>query len=140
MAGTVTETYIKYDVSRGKPDKVVASFACVGDSANGTLPATDFSAVLAALVKGMYLYLIITKPATPAPTDNYDITLIGKTTGIDLLGGAGADRDTANAEQAMPVISATPQKRLMLENATITIAGQSVNSAAFTVSLVFVRN
>lgn len=38
---------------------------------------------------------------TAAPTDNYDITLLDGD-GVDVLGGAGANRDTANVEDAYP--------------------------------------
>lgn len=38
---------------------------------------------------------------TDAPTDNYDITLLDAD-GLDVLGGAGANRDTANVEDAYP--------------------------------------
>lgn len=44
---------------------------------------------------------VITNPGAAAPTDNYDITLIGDE-GQDVLNGAGADRDTANTEIAIP--------------------------------------
>jgi hypothetical protein len=140
MAGSVTETYKTYDREKGRPNKVVASFACIGDASNGTLPDTALSTALMSLVTGMYLSAIYTKPGTPAPTDNYDITLIGATTTLDILGGVGANRDTANAEQAMPSISASSQKRLVNENLTLKFANQAVASAIILVQLIFVRN
>ena len=44
--------------------------------------------------------LLTTVPAAAgaAPTDNYDVTLTDAD-GVDVLGGGGADRDTANTEQ-----------------------------------------
>src|SRR5687767_2822497 len=40
---------------------------------------------------------------TNAPTDGYDVTLLDED-GIDVLGGLGADRDTATAETFCPAI------------------------------------
>ena len=40
-----------------------------------------------------------------APTDNYDVTLLDAVGGADVLGGAGADRDTANTEIATPTLA-----------------------------------
>lgn len=46
--------------------------------------------------------LLTTDPAAAgdAPTDNYDIT-VTDANGVDVLGGAGVDRDTANTEQKL---------------------------------------
>lgn len=46
------------------------------------------------------IHRIVTDPAAggSAPTDDYDITLVDSD-GLDILGGAGANRDTANTEQ-----------------------------------------
>ena len=46
------------------------------------------------------IYRAVTQPGTMSPpTDNYDIVL-ENAIGVDVLGGALADRDTANTEQA----------------------------------------
>jgi hypothetical protein len=43
-------------------------------------------------------------PGSPAPTDNYGVTLLDEY-GFDVLGGgAAANRDTANTESFVPVI------------------------------------
>jgi hypothetical protein len=46
--------------------------------------------------------LLTTDPAAAgaAPSDNYDVT-ITDSDGVDVLGGGGADRDTANTEQVL---------------------------------------
>ncbi len=47
---------------------------------------------------------LITNPGSPAPTDNYDITILNED-GFDILNGRGVDRDTANTEQVVPGIA-----------------------------------
>jgi hypothetical protein len=49
-----------------------------------------------------FLHKIAINPGATAPTDNYDIYLKDEN-GIDLLGGAGVDRDTVNSEQVYPI-------------------------------------
>lgn len=46
--------------------------------------------------------LLTTVPGTSgaAPSDNYDLTLTDSD-GVDVLGGGGANRDTANTEQVL---------------------------------------
>lgn len=44
--------------------------------------------------------LLTTDPGATAPTDNYDVSLLDDD-GVDVQGGAGVDRDTANTEQAV---------------------------------------
>lgn len=44
---------------------------------------------------------ITTNPGSPAPTDNYDITLTDED-GLDVLNGKAANRDTANTERIDP--------------------------------------
>jgi hypothetical protein len=48
------------------------------------------------------VYLLTTVPAGggSAPTDNYDLTITDSDS-VDVLAGAGADRDTANTEQVV---------------------------------------
>lgn len=43
---------------------------------------------------------LLTTDPTDAPTDNYDIT-ITDSDGVDVLAGAGANRDTTNTEQVL---------------------------------------
>jgi hypothetical protein len=51
-------------------------------------------------VTGKILYAK-TNPGTTAPTDNYDLSLISD--GVDIMGGALGNRDTANTEWAVPL-------------------------------------
>jgi hypothetical protein len=45
--------------------------------------------------------MVVTDPGATAPADNYSLQL-KDSAGVDILGGAGASRDTANSEQIMP--------------------------------------
>lgn len=89
-AGTVTLT----EETHGTLKKI--SFAWTSDGSgvvSGTLTTAAYTGALERLV---------TVPAGggSAPTDNYDVTLLDGD-GVDVLMGAGADRDTANTEQVL---------------------------------------
>lgn len=140
MAGTVTETIEQYSRKSGVADTIVANFAVVADDSDGSVPATAFSSTLMGLVKGYFLFAMITVPGTPQPTADYDITLVGGTTSLDLLGGVGIDRAADTAEQVLPKIGTTEVKRLIDETPTLTIENNSVNEAEITVRLIFLRN
>jgi len=86
----------------------------------------------AATIKG-YIFTAVTNPDTTAgglaPTDDYDIT-ITNSQGIDLFGGALADRDSTNSENAVPLLTPgvyyTP---IANEKVIIGISNNSVNGA-----------
>lgn len=44
---------------------------------------------------------VVTNPGATAPTDDWDLVL-NDADGVDVLGGSGANRDTANSEQIIP--------------------------------------
>lgn len=75
-------TEVKYDITT--------------DSAAGT--ATGAADPTAGLLIGFE-----TDPGSAAPTDNWDFTVTQRSGGADLLGGAGADRDTTTTEYAVPL-------------------------------------
>lgn len=58
------------------------------------------------IIKGKNLAHFITDPGSPAPTDNYDLTLLDAY-GVDVLGGEGANRDTVNSEQGVPALNSS---------------------------------
>lgn len=66
-----------------------------------------------------FLIALLTKP-TGGPTDNYDITL-ENALGIDVLQGVGANRDTANAEQANIVYAGTTLHPVVTPSETLTL-------------------
>lgn len=85
---------------------------------------------------GKNLAHFITDPGSPAPTDNYDLTLLD-VYGVDVLGGEGVDRDTVNSEQGIPAIKSGIYGDRIIDTAlTFTIAGAG-DSAQGTVILYF---
>ena len=58
------------------------------------------------IILGKNLAHFITDPGSPAPTDNYNLTLLDRY-GVDVLGGEGVDRDTINSEQGVPALNAS---------------------------------
>ena len=66
-----------------------------------------------------------TNPGATAPTDNYDVTLVDDITGLDILGGAGANRDTSTTESVVPTLLTTlgaEAKPVHYGTATLTVA------------------
>lgn len=101
-------------------------------SVDGSFVATDLPSF------GGRLAVLRTNPGSTAPTDNYDITLIDAD-GIDRLQGVGMNRDTANSEEALIVYSGTAIHPPCVygETLTLTITGNSVNSATTTIRFVY---
>jgi hypothetical protein len=62
---------------------------------------------------------LVTDPDATAPDDNYDIT-ITDVEGYDVMQGAGANRDTANTETAVPTATSVAFGKLTLN---VTAAG-----------------
>lgn len=118
MAGTVTLTHY----TLGNIRRI--NFSVVADASDGSVPATALPKFQGRLL-GLH-----TNPGATAPTDNYDITLIDDD-GLDRLQGVGANRDTSNSEQVPIVYSGTSVNPPVSsdETLTLTIAGNSVNSA-----------
>jgi len=93
MAGTVTQTRDQITV-RGKAVAEIITFSWTSTAGGAADAATS------AVVNGR-LCKVVTNPGATAPTDDYDIT-ITDSDGADVMGGACANRDTANSEQAVP--------------------------------------
>lgn len=114
--------------------KVRATWAA---GAGGTVPAViiDMTAY-----KGRWmLYSMATTPgaAAEAPTDNYDVTV--KANGLDILGGAGSDRDTANYEMVAPKINGIEMPFPIMEDTlTLGVTGNSSAAATGIVDLILV--
>lgn len=134
MAGTVTIT--RQDIpglSRAKIGEIV-TLTCVGDSSNGSFPATTIPGLQGFIVK------VITKPGATNPTANYDIALYSPLAStLDSLGGALADRSASTAEQKAPVLSGATCPVFVSGDYSFAITNNSVASAQITVYM-FILN
>lgn len=140
--GTVTQTLTKLSVPASEAgnangDVFLLTVSWVGDASSGAVPTTTLirSSQVMEDTNGLYLYQMITDPGSPAPTTLYDITLVAST-GLDMLGAAGADRSATVTESAVPS-SLNP---IFDGNVSFTLANQSVASAQGTVKLLLLRN
>ena len=113
--------------------QVVTAF--VGDDSDGTVPDLSFT-----LPFDAELLSIITNPGATGPTDNYDI-VVNDPNGLDVLQGVGANRDTANTEEAAIVLASTSLHPIVLADTTLTIviSNTSVNDATGTITIRYRR-
>lgn len=117
-----------YEV-RNYPDGVVLTINWTGDAADGTVP--DFPVPISGPT-WKYLTYIQTDPGVPAPTDNYDITVVNAL-GVDLLDGNGLNRDLTNTELAFP----DTMSKLADSQLTVKWANQTDVSATGIIKLYF---
>lgn len=89
MSGSVCTFAKSPNAPNGRLTSVLITWT--SDDSNGTVTGTSVFEV-----NGL-VYGLTTNPGATAPTDNYDITITDED-GVDLLGGAAADRDTSNSE------------------------------------------
>ena len=90
MAGVVTQDY------KERNGIAEITFNITADAATGTVPDTPTERPIAGdLIK------VTTNPGATAPTALYDITLEDED-GVDVMGGALADRAAASSEVAYP--------------------------------------
>lgn len=92
--GTATLAVSRHD-ALGNPN-IIAIRLTWESSADGNV------IVQTARFHGTLLRVVI-NPASDAPTDNYDLTITDED-GADILQALGANRDTANTEQLVPLI------------------------------------
>ena len=115
MAGTVTVTEsVHTSVKKIK----WAWTSTAGGAADQITAAPYYGEVLALMT--------IPAAAGNAPTDNYDIT-ITDVEGYDVMQGAGANRDTANTETAVPATKSVAHGTVTLN---ITNAGDAKSGTA----------
>lgn len=129
--GTVTVSHIDL-----KERVRIVKFSFIANT-TGVVPATSTTAETCAnrqcypLPNGRigYIAKVVTDPGGTAPTDDYDITLTDDTTGADLLGGEGADRDTANTEEVVPKVGNAYAGNVAFTSFTLNLTNNSVNGA-----------
>ncbi len=83
-----------------------------------------------------FLMLVETDPGSTAPTDNYDVYLKDGA-GVDVMGGSAENRDTANSEITQPLINGNYSGLPVVGTLTLSISGNSVNSATGKVSIFY---
>ena len=120
-AGTVTVTQLVNNGIR------LFKFEWVSGSAPDTVGEAHATTTFP--IYGQALALVTT-PGTGAatPTDDYDITVKDSATGLDVLWGAGANRDSVNSEQVAPT---SPSVAYGLLTFTVTAAGSAKAGTAW---------
>lgn len=86
---------------------------------DGKVAITTTNAVTVGIYNGEIVRLVTVPDGVAAPTDNYDV-MIYDGDSVDVLVGAGADRDTANTEQVLASslgVVANDKLTLYVENA-----------------------
>jgi hypothetical protein len=121
-AGSCTAT----DASAGSPMVGIITYSCTGDSSTGTISATASPYVFG------WVFMVITVPGTPSPTNGYSLTL-SDSSGIDVVAGLLASRSSTNPQQI------NPAGRYVNGPLTLAASGQSVASAIFTVKVYYYR-
>jgi len=84
------------------------------------------------------VYMVETDPGSPAPTDNYDLTLTNEN-GIDIMGGALANRDTSNTERAFPLVGTSDAVVPNKGKLTLGVTGNEVANATFKVRIFYMK-
>ncbi len=124
MAGSVTTT-----LNNSLKDDFIITCTATGDSGNGSIPAAALSGFWPS--GGAYLYQVEIAPGTPAPTNNFGVTLTDAL-GYDALQGQGANQSSSTP-------SLIKGNNTFLDTApTLNITGNSVAAAQITVKLVAV--
>jgi len=113
-------------------DVTVLEFDYTADSSGATVSPTASSGTATG-----YVFMVVTDPGSPAPTDDYDVALLDGD-GADILGGAGANRDQADSEQITPAIGGAYAPRFVNGALTLQVTGNAVNSAQGKVKI-FIR-
>ena len=140
MAGTVTITFEEYPILSkicGRfPSMLQMNMACVADADDASVPETAISGADLERVYGWWLFQVITVPGTTGPTDDTDFTLKDKYA-VDVLGALGTDAiDNADNNYLWPRFNGA-WTYPMTGPLTLAVTNNSVNSAAFTVQLLF---
>lgn len=127
-AGTVAITTTNFGPE--SPSKYyTVTYTWTADASDGSVPATA-----AQFPYGGYIVRVVTNPGTNAPSDNYDLTLTDAD-GVDVVGGALANRDTSNTESVVPIVDSVNSiygGSLVAGSITMNLTNNSVNSAGGT--------
>jgi len=103
-----------------------------GDAASGDVPDLVLPTIEGEIVE------LTTNPGSPAPTDNYGVTLTDQD-GVDRLRGLGASRDTALTE-TVPIFYAGTGAHPVVSRAHVlrlAVTGNAVASAAGSLTILY---
>ncbi len=116
----------------GNATAVMISVSCTADAAAATFPESTISNV------GGFLMAVYFDPGATAPTNLMDMTVELGATNFDLMGGAAANITTsANANAIItPLVGAVSAPAGFAGDLTVTLTGNSVNSATLTYYLI----
>ncbi len=119
---SVTQTYAIIGINTNIS---TLTLVWTSDDATGAVSAATSAAVTAA-IEGKFIVMVVTDPSATAPTDDYDITITDANE-VDVMGGALANRDTANTEQALPYVGVAYAPRPITGTLTLNVtnAGNS---------------
>jgi hypothetical protein len=104
---------------------------------NATIPnytiSTALTPTLMNYMKGFWIYTVQTDPGSTGPTAAYDI-VINDVHGMDIMGGALADRSATATENVFPKFNQSSASYAPLDGTTLVIAVSNnlVNSATST--------
>jgi hypothetical protein len=117
----------------GIKDRKIIELTCTGD---GSIAAYSFNPWTFGVV-GWYLYSVTTDPGSPAPTADYDITLL--VNGEDIAGSLLLDR-SATLTQTVVIAPTTLGYYLAKDTIAITFANNTANPSTIVLTLRFVAN
>jgi len=134
MAGTITGVLTRVQTQQGRPQVAKLVLTCVGDASDGGFPATILNDLQTSFrLEGLQFYSIKVIPGTTTPTDASDLTITDEY-GVDLLGGKGTNLISATLKTwALFGPAGYSVSALITGDTTITITGNSVHSATFTI-------
>jgi len=123
IAGTSSSVVQTYESVSSEVGALVFTWTAEGGAGEVAPMASDID------IDG-YILFATTNPGATAPTDNYDITLVGAD-GVDISGAQLSNRDTANSESCLMDIdsNAMPAGRFVDGAITFTLTGNSVTTA-----------
>jgi hypothetical protein len=104
--------------------------AWTADGGGGTFTQVSFA------LRG-WIFMVITNPGATAPQDNYDI-YIKDEHGFDVMGGTLENRDTANTEQAFPIVVGTTYGARFVDGSlTLDISNNNVANAVGVIDIYY---
>lgn len=128
VASAWAEGTSTYELTEAKPYWRIVTWTVIANAASAaTIPDDTTNIGFSA-----QLCKIATVPGSPAPTGGYDLT-IKDSNGVDLTGGALANRSASEPEQVTPIIGGAYGCNPFKGTLTLGASGNSVNSATFTV-------